>query len=222
MQERGGVPESPAARNRELCVNPVLQSLRACLFLPYRLRGLKMKERVRPRPQPGFPGGTLGFFQLGFDNSSALRALKAEGGGCDVLQGNTGLRGPRQRYSARAHARCATAERARLAAAAAAHRRDQTLRLRSGGAGREEGRRWRRHQRRLLKRRRRRRGSGGRCFCQFRLFVREVDPPLPEQPGGSCGSRGQHRPRPSARASPSRHGQGLRPPLQAAHHRRQR
>lgn len=42
-------------------------------------------------------------------------------------------------------------------------------------------------------------GSGGRCFCQFRLFVREVDPPLPEQPGGSCGSRGQCRPRPPAR-----------------------
>lgn len=41
-------------------------------------------------------------------------------------------------------------------------------------------------------------GSGGRCFCQFRLFVREVDPPLPEQPGGSCGSRGQCRPRPPA------------------------
>lgn len=41
--------------------------------------------------------------------------------------------------------------------------------------------------------------SGGRCFCQFRLFVREVDPPLPEQPGGSCGSRGQDRPRPPVR-----------------------
>uniref|UniRef100_A0ABI7ZW53 RAB35, member RAS onco family n=1 Tax=Felis catus TaxID=9685 RepID=A0ABI7ZW53_FELCA len=80
----------------------------------------------------------------------------------------------------------------------------------------------RRQRRRLLKRRRRRRGSGGRCFCQFRLFVREVDPPLLKQPGGSCGSRGQHRPRPPARSSPARHGPGLRPPLQAAHHRRQR
>uniref|UniRef100_A0A8D2B5C8 Ras-related protein Rab-35 n=1 Tax=Sciurus vulgaris TaxID=55149 RepID=A0A8D2B5C8_SCIVU len=81
--------------------------------------------------------------------------------------------------------------------------------------------RW--HRRRLLKRRRRRRrGSEGRCFCQFRLFVREVDPPLPEQPGGSCGSRGQYRPRPPARTAPARHGPGLRPPLQAAHHRRQR
>lgn len=65
-------------------------------------------------------------------------------------------------------------------------------------------------------------GSGGRCFCQFRLFVREVDPPLPEQPGGSCGSRGQYRPRLPARTAPARHGPGLRPPLQAAHHRRQR
>uniref|UniRef100_A0A9L0SEM2 Ras-related protein Rab-35 n=2 Tax=Equus TaxID=9789 RepID=A0A9L0SEM2_HORSE len=110
-----------------------------------------------------------------------------------------------------------SAERARLDAAAAAQRRCQALRLRSGGAGREGGRR--RQRRRLLKRRRR--GSRGRCFCQFRLFVREVDPPLPEQPGGSCGSRGQHRPRPPARASPARHGPGLRPPLQAAHHRRQ-
>ncbi|XP_074258262.1 ras-related protein Rab-35 isoform X1 [Saimiri boliviensis] len=97
-------------------------------------------------------------------------------------------------------------------------RRCQTVRLRSGGAGREEGRR--RQRRRLL--RRRRRGSGGRCFCQFRLFVREVDPPLPEQPGGSCGTRGQYRPRPPARTAPARHGPGLRPPLQAAHHRRQR
>ncbi|XP_063081825.1 ras-related protein Rab-35 isoform X1 [Cavia porcellus] len=38
----------------------------------------------------------------------------------------------------------------------------------------------------------------------------------------SCGSRGQYRPRPPARTAPARHGPGLRPPLQAAHHRRQR
>lgn len=127
--------------------------------------------------------------------------------------------GSHLRDSANAHARSASAERARLAAAATAQRWCQTLRLRSGRAGREGGR-WRRWRRRLLLKRRR--GSGGRCFCQFRLFVREVDPPLPEQPGGSCGSRGQHRPRPPARPSPARHGPGLRPPLQAAHHRRQR
>lgn len=53
--------------------------------------------------------------------------------------------------------------------------------------------------------------------CQFRLFVREVDParsrrrrPLPPR----SAARGRSR-RPG-------HGQGLRSPLQAAHHRRQR
>lgn len=183
---------------------------------PHRSQGLKIKDRDRPRPQLGF-SSTLGFFQLEYDSSPALRALRAKGGGGDAHQEDTEQEGPRRRDANRAHARCASAERARLAAAAAAHRRCQKLRLRSGGAGREGGRQQQR--RRLLKRRR---GSGGRCFCQFRLFVREVDPPLPEQPGGSCRSRGHHRPRPPARASPARHGPGLRPPLQAAHHRRQR
>ncbi|XP_027269590.1 ras-related protein Rab-35 isoform X2 [Cricetulus griseus] len=88
-------------------------------------------------------------------------------------------------------AQCACVKRARPARAAAAQWRGQEPRLRSGGGGGG--------------------GSGGRCFCQFRLFVREVDPPLPEQPGRSCGSRGQYRPRPPARSPararpPARHG----------------
>lgn len=52
-----------------------------------------------------------------------------------------------------------------------------------------------------------------RCRCQFRLFVREVDPGPPPSP-----------PPPPSRRAPAApgHGPGLRPPLQAAHHRRQR
>lgn len=193
------------------------RTVAACLSFPLRrLQGWKLKEPVRPRPRPGF-SGILGFFPFGLDSSSSFRALRAASRHCDAPR-EVGTQA-RAGGTARAHARCASAARARPPDAAAAHRRRRTLRLRSGGVGRERERR-RQRRRRLLKRRRR--GSGGRCFCQFRLFVREVDPPLPEQPGGSCGSRGQHRPRLPARASPARHGPGLRPPLQAAHHRRQR
>lgn len=39
-----------------------------------------MKKRVRPGPRPGF-SGTLGFLQLGFDRSSALRDFRAGGRG---------------------------------------------------------------------------------------------------------------------------------------------
>lgn len=213
--------ESPVPRNRELGLRAA-PPVTACQSFSAALASLEDEEAspsrttarllrhsrlltVRFRPQlrsPRLPG----------------RGARRAGGG-DVHRRDAGKTSQRPRDPSRAHAQCVSAERARLAATAAAQRRCQALRLRSGGAGREGGRWWQR--RRLLKRRRRR-GSGGRCFCQFRLFVREVDPPLPEHPGGSCGSRGQHRPRPLALASPARHGPGLRPPLQAAHYRRQR
>nr|XP_054094944.1 ras-related protein Rab-35 isoform X1 [Callithrix jacchus] len=188
-------------------VSPAPRSWRACHFLSQGLRVSKMREKERPRP--GF-SGTLGFFQLGLDSGSAPPALRAANSCCDAPGGHARKT---RRDSAGARARRG---RGRLGLRLRKAVPDAAPAQWRGGAGRREA------VAAAAAAEEEEEGDGGRCFCQFRLFVREVDPPLPEQPGGSCGSRGQYRPRPPARTAPARHGPGLRPPLQAAHHRRQR